>query len=412
MPVSFKRPSILVGGLVTLLGIAACGSPKATPTASAVVSAEPPPVASSAAPSEPPPPPPPAGTGATKFLDPAEVKCSLVTSEVANYLSRGELAIATTSTEIALAWLVQGHGDAKIGVGAYDPQGKRVMRDRSVADTKSHGPRLYPGAGGDWIVAWFEEDGLAFARTRKEPDVRYDIGKFSLLKDVPLEDLAIARTPDGAFVAASPFGTGGTQLTVFTFSSTPTAPSKQSVGMTRSATAPHRPVVAADADGFLLVWSEADGHMRSVRLDAAGKSKGGTGMLLGPAARADVALLPSPTGFYLTWTEGTTIASAALTKDGTIGSPPVKLGEGKSPRAASSGADLVVTYLADGEKLVVVKSAAGAGPTAGVRLADVAKDPPVIGVAGTRVAVFTTEPIPAVATRRAVLRTVDAACIP
>lgn len=412
MPVLSKRMPALVGGLVSLLGVVACGSKEAPPTPSAVTSVEPPPVASSSAPSEPPPPPAPAGMGATKFLDPGEAKCALASSEVAQYLSRGELALATTPTEIALAWLVQGRGDAKIGVGAYDPQAKRVMRDRTIADTKEHGPILYPGTGGDWIVAWFEEDGLAFARTRKEPDVRYDVGKFSLMKDIPLEDLAIAPTPDGAFVAASPFGTGGTQLTVFTFSSSPTAPSKQSVGMTRSATAPHRPVVAADADGYLLVWSEADGHLRSVRLDGTGKSKGGAAMLLGPAARENLALLPSSTGFYLIWTEGPTIASAALTKDGTIGSAPVKLGEGKSPRAAVSGGDLVVTYLAEGEKLVVVKSAAGAGPTSGVRLAEVAKDPPYVGVAGTRVAVFTTEPIPNVATRRAVLRTIDAACIP
>lgn len=395
---------------LALMALVACGSPKSTPTASAVTSEAPPPVASSAAPVEPPPPPGPAGAGATAFTPVEDPKCALASAEVAQYLSRGEIALATSATEIGMAWLVQQRDDAKIGVGAYDPMAKRVMRDRSVADTKV-GPRLYAGKD-DWIVAWIDADGLSFARTNKEPANRYDVGKFSMMKEVPLDDLAIAPTPDGAFVAASPFATGGKQLTVFTFSSDPTATTKQSVGMTRSGTAPHRPVVAADADGFLLVWSEAEGA-RSVRLDTAGKSKGGATTLLGPGARTEMALLPTASGFYLLWVEGTSIAAASLTKDGTVASAPVKIGEGKWPRGALSGEDLVVGWVAEGEKLVAAKWTAGApGPTAGVKVSDAVKDPPGVGVVGKRVAAFGTEPIPAVATKKAVLRTFDVGCLP
>lgn len=400
------------GALASLL-VAACGSPKSTPTASAIASEEPPPPtsASSAVPVEPPPPPAPAGPGATAFTPFDDAKCAGATAEVAQYLSRGEIALATSATEIGVTWLVQQRDGAKIGVGAYDAQAKRVMRDRSVADTKEHGPRLYAGKD-DWIVAWFSEDGMSFARTTKEAANRYDIGTFSMMKDVPLDDLAIAPTPDGAFVAASPFATGGKQLTVFTFSSAPTAPTKQSVGMTRNGTAPHHPVIAADADGFVLVWAEADGA-RSVRLDAVGKSKGGATKLLGPAARSDMAILPTATGFYLVWAEGSVIAAAALTKDGTIAAEPVKIGEGKWPRAAVSGADLVVGWVGEGEKFVVAKWTAGAaGPTAGILASPAVKDPPAIGVVGGRVAAFGTEPIPAVATKKAVLRTFEAACLP
>ncbi|MFO0616381.1 MAG: hypothetical protein U0414_27565 [Polyangiaceae bacterium] len=401
--------------LLTVLasaGVGACGSPKATPSASAVASVETPPSASSEAPVEPPPPPPPAGPGATKFITADEAKCHLASIEVAQYLSRGELALATTPTEIALGWLVQGQGDAKIGVGAFDGQAKRVMRDRSIADTKTHGPVLYAGKD-DWIVTWFEEDGLAFARTRKEPDNHYDIGKFSMMRDVPLDDLAIAQTPDGSFVAASPFATGGKQLTVFTFSSSPTSATKQSVGMTRSGTTPHNPVVAADADGFLLVWVESSSQLRSVRLDAAGKSSGGASTLLGPAKRTGLSLLGAEDGFYLTWSEGPLIAAVKLTKDGTVAAPPIKIGEGKWARPAVSGADLFVAYVIEGDKLVVVKARGGAAPTSGVVVADVAKDPPMLGISGSRLATFSTEPIhQAVATKRAMLRTVDVACIP
>lgn len=405
---SVSRSRTLVA--LCLYFLPACGSPKATPTASAVASEEPPPVASSAAPAEPPPPPAPAGPGATAFTPVEDAKCAVATAEVAQYLSRGEISLATSATEIGMAWLVQQRDDAKIGVGAYDPMAKRVMRDRSVADTKV-GPRLYAGKD-DWIVAWIDEEGMSFARTTKEPANHYDVGKFSMMKDVPIEDLAIAPTPDGSFVAASPFATGGKQLTVFTFSSLPTATTKQSVGMTRSGTAPHKPVVAADADGFLLVWSEAEGA-RSVRLDAAGKSKGGATTLLGPGARTEMALLSTSSGFYLLWAEGTVIAAAALTKDGTIASAPVKIGDGKWARGATSGDDLVVGWVAEGEKLVVAKwTAGGPGPAAGVKASDAVKDPPGIGVVGKRVAAFGTEPIPAVATKKAVLRTFDVGCLP
>jgi hypothetical protein len=405
----FAASSWILG--VVALGVA-CASSKTAPSASAVASEAPPPAVSSAPPAGVPAPPPPAGPGVSSIVELDKNKCSPASIDVAQYLSREEIAIGATPTEIAVAYLVQTKDDAKVAFGGFDPTAHRLGRDRSVAGAQPNGLALFPGKD-DWIVVWSDPDGFGFSRAKREPELHYETGRFGMMREVPLEDVAIAQSPDGMLAAASPFGTGGGQLTAFKFAATPGTVNQKPIGMTKSATKPHHPVMASDSDGFLLAWVEPDGHMRTVRLDASGALSGGTALLLGPAERKDLALLAYADGFFLVWSEGTTVAAVSLKKDGTLAGAPLKVGEGKWPRAAVSGAQLYVAYVAAEDKLVVAKLSADAGPTSAVRASDVGiRDPAVLAIAGSRVAVFSMEGIPAVATKKAVLHTFETSCVP
>jgi hypothetical protein len=403
--------------LIALVALGGCG-PKASGKthAAASVSAESAPTASatsSASAPEPQAPPSTTGTGVGTFVPADKAGCATASADIATYLQRSDVAMAVQKGEVAISYLIQLHGnEAQIGFAGYDAQAKRLGRDRGIGTATEHVPAIFAG-GGKWIVTWLDDGGLAYARPQWEAELHLAIEHLSLAKDVAPDDLSLTSSADGALLAISPYGTAGDQLTLFRFAVPGKAP--EAIGITKQATHPHHPVVAADADGFAAVWVEADGHLQSTRFDANGKPSAGSTLLVGPGKRADISIMTKAAGFQLVWSEGENVLTLGLTKDAEADGSIQVVGKGHWPRAASSGDAVYVAFVGDAggkpEQLLVTKLPATTAIVASDGLTPV-KDPPSFGVVGTRVALTYTEAMsPAVSSRRAILKTLDAACI-
>ncbi len=353
------------------------------------------------------------GTPIATFTPADKAGCALQTADIATYLQRGEVAMAAQKAEVAVSYLIQLHGnEAQIGFAGYDALAKRIARDRGIGTATDHAPSIFTNNGG-WIVAWLDEDGLAYARPAWEAEPHIPIDHLTQAKEVPPDDLSLVSTADGSLVAISPYGTGGNQVTLFRFGVPGKAP--EAIGLTKRATQPHHPVVAPSGDGFGAVWIEGDGHLQSVFFDASGKPTSGSMLLAPPAKRADLSLLPTSKGFVLTWSEGDEVRTLALKGDATPDGAIHVVGKGHSPRMTINGDDIYLAFVGDAggkpEQLLLTKLP---GTTALV-VSDgqtPVKDPPSIASLGARVAVLYTEAMStSVSTRRAILRTLDAACL-
>ncbi len=361
-----------------------------------------------------------AGVSETAALDKA--KCSQSTIELATYLQRGELTIGGRDGQIAASWLVQLKDKAQIGFAGFDGEAKRIARDRGIGNARERAPTLFP-SGPDWIVIWFDGEGLAYARPRWEAQPGPEVNHLSTVKDVPPDEVAVAPTPDGALVVASSFGTDGDQLSLFKFATLDGSQKAEALGFTKHAKKPHRPAVAADADGYALAWIEEDGHVSATRLEQSGKEVGTSDTVVpkpASATVADVTIVPTDTGFQLTWSEGDMIYTRPLAKDATPSGPPLVVGKGRSPRAVASKDAIFLAYLGEAsgkaQQLLVVRASKTGVSSAAARVSDgqtEVKDPPSITMAGDRVAVAWTEVMsPIVSTKRATLRTFNGSCLP
>lgn len=408
---------------LALLFVSACGGkankgqPSAQPSAAPSASAAP---SGSASPSVP-VDLPPEGTGVTKVTPVDKGKCAVASYDLATYLQRGDLTIASHDGQIAASWLVQLKDKAQIGFAGFDGQAKRVARDRGIGNAQEHPPNIFP-SGTDWIVTWIDPEGLAYARPRWEAQPGPEINHLTTVKDVAPDDLALAATPDGALVVASPFGTQGDQLSLFLFATPDGSQKAQALGFTKHAKKPRKPAVAADADGYALVWLEEDGSVAATRLDKTGKETGSSGVVAPPSTAGDrsrLTLVTTATGFELVWSDGDTVLARPLTKEAGPAGAPLLVGKGHDPRPAPGKEGLFIAYLgeADGKpnQLIVTKVGDQVSATA-TRISDGltdVKDPPAIVMAGDRLAMAWTEVMsPSVSTKRATLRTIDAACLP
>jgi len=239
------------------------------------------------------------------------------------------------------------------------------------------------------------------------------------VKDVPPEDISLTANADGSLVVASPFGSTDNQLTLFKYAVGEKQP--QAIGLTKQAHKPHRPVLAADADGYALVWVEEDGHLQSTRIDLQGKASGGSELLVTPGKHSDLTLVPTSSGFQLTWNDGEDILTLGLGKDAAADSAPHLVAKGHWPRTASTGDSVYIAFVGDAEskasQLLVSKVGVAdkAVSNTAILVSDgltPVKDPPSIGIVQKRVAVLWTEAMSAsISTKRAQLRTLDTACV-
>ena len=364
----------------------------------------------------------PQGTGVSEAAPLDKAKCAPSTIELATYLQRGELTIGGRDGQVAASWLVQLKDKAQIGFAGFDGEARRIARDRGIGNARERAPTLFP-SGPDWIVIWFDSEGLAYARPRWEAQPGPAVNHLTTVKDVPPDEVAVAPTPDGALVVASSFGTQGDQLSLFKFATLDGSQKAEALGFTKRATKPHHPAVAADADGYALAWIEEDGHVAATRLEQSGKEVGTSETVIPkPAATtvSDVTLVDTDTGFQLTWSDGEMIYTRRLAKDATPSGPPLLVGKGHSPRAAASKGAIFLTYLGEAsgkaQQLLVVRVSSTGVSSSALRVSDgqtEVKDPPSVTLAGERLAVAWTEVMsPIVSTKRATLRTFNVSCLP
>lgn len=405
-----------------LVAVGGCGlfdGETPAPTAEPSASVAPPAASASAAVVEPPPSMEVVGEGVSEFVGVEDIEtCKPRKAEIAGYLKRGELTIAGRGNDIAAAWLVElKGGKAQIGFGTFSTSGDQVLRDRGIGSAREHAPHIF-AVGEEWMVVWFDTEGLAYARPTEASHPPPDIEHFSPLKTVPAEDVGLAVDPGGGLVAASPFGADG-KLSVFLFGS---ASGVKALGVTKHAKKPRHPQVVADEAGYTLVWQEADGEIVSSRFDSSGKETSGQGHLVSAASKeapTRLSIAKSKKGSVVLWQQGETVFARALDAAARASSPIWKVGQGQwASIVPAPGGPVAIWVGAAGEvpqALVAARVGDDGVSTKGARVSPAStevKDAPAATTAGSTLALAWTEQMSkTVSTKRAVLRIVEESCI-
>ena len=384
------------------------------PTASQSSSVTPPTASSELPPSDLGPPNAAAvGNGASEF---ASIDgCKVQTATAAEYLQRGELTIAGRPNQIGLAWLVQLKGRAQIGFGGFDAEARQVARPRGVASARENAPHLF-ATGDDWTLAWFDDEGLAYARPKYALQQKIEVDHLSSVRDVPPEDLALAAAPDGSLLAASTFGAGG-QLSLFLFAPIDTTqPKARALGLTKTAKGPRKPAALADAAGYMMAWLETDGSIAATRLNPEGReAHPATTIVSGVGERTGLTMTPVKDGALLVWTESGEIRARALDANAMPKSPTWRVGKGKWATTVSRNHGAVVAWVGStgiDEQLVAMQIGPNGPAKKALKITSTKPEAPgVVAVVGDRVAFAWPENMSATITSyRAVLRTLDGRC--
>jgi hypothetical protein len=372
--------------------------------------------------------------------------CAATTGEIATFLQRGDLSIAAREGAVAAAWLLQlpNKPTAQVAFGGFDGQGRQVARARGIGASRDYAPRLF-ATGDVWTVAWFDAEGLAFARPRWETQPAPEVTHLAALgKDVS-EDVALARAPSGSLVVSAPFGPDRAQLSLFLFAPLDAAEAPvRALAVTKHAKQPRRPAVAAHRGGYYLAWFEDGGRIAASHFDEGGKESetAATVIAAGEPGREGLALAATPAGAIAVWHEGGAVRARALDTSARPTGPVTTIGKGRwaqllglpdgagegsaasGDAGAGSGTTAPVALVAwvgndgktDDQLLVAALDASAAPASAGLRISSGSlplKDPPSVSPMGARVAFAWTEVMSVgVAGKRAVLRTIAAGCVP
>jgi hypothetical protein len=416
--------AFVASALVGASGLA-CGNNKgdgATTSPAASASAAPTPLASPATQVA----SAPVGEGVGAFVAAGQTEaCKTQTGEVAAYLQRGEITVAGREGAIASSWLIKMSATklgAQLAFAGFDLYAKQVARARGIGTANEMSPRLF-ASGTGWTLVWFDAQGLAFTRPRWETQPAPGIEHLRAISGAAADDVALDATPAGSLVAVAPFNVEKTQLGLFLFApSDASAPPVQALGATHHAKTPKRPAVAADAGGYTLAWAEEDGRLAASRFDLTGKELADEPFSLAAAGttRERLVLTRTEKGTIAVWSEGDRILGRAMDASAKPADTTYVIGKGRSHAIAPLGAGAIVTFLgqdaATSAQVLAVRLGPDGAPSAkGLRINDVGpvKDVPAVAAAGARTAFLWTEPMAGgVATKRAVLRTVDSTCVP
>lgn len=379
-----------------------------------------------APPPEPTPAPPgePKGDGfkTVRNAKDSRAECKLEQFEVATYLQRGELTLAgrpDNGGQFAASWLVQLPYAAQIAFAGYDRRARRISRDRGIANSREHPPRLF-ATGGQWTVAWFDDKGLAYAHPSFESTEKPAIEHLTAARSIPPEMVALASMPDGSLIVASPIGTEGNQLSIFLFAPAASGQQRRGLGITKHAKKPSSPAVTADESGYTVAWLEQDGRIMSTRFDLEGDEIDAGANVVGPApGRTALSLTRLKSGALLTWLEGPRILSRKLDLAAKPSGDIIVVGTGKHPTVIEAGDEAIVAFVTEVDKapdqLVAVRVGAAGVSEQAMRISDgrtPVLDAPAIALGGERVAAMWNEVMgPTIKSRRAWLRVFDASCL-
>jgi len=419
---------LLFGSAAGCKGGSSKGGGEPSPSASApVASVSAPPASASAA--APPPPSEPVGSGVNSFIAAAQTEaCKAQSGDIASYLQRGEVTLAGQESAFAASWLVKltaNRPGAQLAFAGFALDAKQAARARGIGPANETAPRIFSNGSG-WTLVWFDAEGLAYTKPRWETAPPPAIEHVRAISGADANDVALAATPAGAIVAVAPFNMDKAQLGLFQFGPTdPNAPSVQALGATHHAHKPRTPAVAADASGYTLAWHEGDGRIAISRFDLTGKEIDEAHTLApapsGGAARERVTLASTTKGAIAVWTDGDKLLARAVEKDAQPGEKTFVVARGRAASLSPLGDGALLVFLGEesgkADQVLAVKLGPDGAPSAtGMRISDgagVVKDPAAVTPAGARVGVLWTEPMNnGVATKRAILRTIEASCLP
>lgn len=348
--------------------------------------------------------------------------------DIATYLQRAELTVAGRDGAIAASWLIKLSATkpgAQLAFAGFALDAKQLARARGVGTANEVAPRIFENGAG-WTLVWFDAEGLAYTRPRWETAPPPTIEHLRAVSNAAADDVALAATPGGSIVAVAPFNMDKAQLGIFSFAPTDaSAAPVQALGATHHAKQPRWPAVAADATGYTLAWHEQDGRIVVSRFDLVGKEIDEAYTLAdapsGGVARERVTLVHTTKGALALWTEGDKLLARAVDQAARPAERTFVVGKGRFPALAQLGDGAIVTFLgqdgATADQLLAVKLSADGEPSAkGLRISEgtgAVKDAPAITPAGAKMAFLWVEPMSnGVATKRAILRTLESACVP
>jgi hypothetical protein len=365
------------------------------------------------------------GNGVGELLPVAsKPDCQAQPSELATYLQRGEIAIASRDNGVSTSWMVQAPGkqDAQVAFAGYDGQAKQVARIRGIGSAREHAPQVFSTAG-EWTVTWFDSDGLAFTRPTWDKSVAPPLEHLPAVGKSLAEDVALAATPSGSLVAAAPFGAERNQLGLFLFAPVEAgAPSVQALGVSKHAVKPRRPAIAADESGYYAGWLGEGDVLTVSHFDMKGKESDPTVLAPGGPKRESLSLIPTASGALAVWVEDGSLIARPLSKQAQPNGGAVVVAKGaRWPKVAPLREGALVVWVgkegkADGQLYSVKLGLNGAPSEKGLLISDdghFVKDPPAVAVTGGKAAFAWTEVMSStVSTKRALLRTVEVACLP
>ncbi len=402
-------------------------SAQTNPTSKASVSssASAPLASASSSATAPPLPAEPIGAGVAGFVAAGQTDtCKAQTSQVADYLQRGEVSLAGRDGAIAAAWLIKlspSRPDVQLAFAGFSLDAKQVARARGVGTSNESAPRLFSNGAG-WTLVFFDSEGLAYCKPRWETSPLPTTQHLGAVASADAEHVSLAATPTGAIIAVAPFGADKSQFGMFLFAPIePDAPSVQALGATHHAKKPRWPSVIADERGYTLAWHEEGDQIVASRFDLKGRELGEAITLAeAGAARGRVVLVGTPKGAIALWSEGDKLFSRTLDGEAHPGLETWIVGYGKTPSLVSLGDGALAVFTGQegtaSNQVLAVKLGANGSPSAkGIRLTDAgpAKDQAAAVVVGPRVGFLWTEPMTqGVGTKRALLRTIEASCIP
>jgi len=339
-------------------------------------------------------------------------------------LQRGEVSLAGHDGAIAAAWLIKlspSRPDAQLAFAGFSLDAKQVARARGVGTSNEIVPRLF-SSGAGWTLAFFDSQGLAYCKPRWETAPLPTTEHLSAVASADADHVSLAATPTGAIIAVAPFGGDKSQFGMFLFAPVePDAPSVQALGATHHAKKPRWPAVVADERGYTLAWHEDGDQIVASRFDVKGKELGEAVTIAeAGAGRGRVVLAATPKGAIALWSEGDKLFARMLDGEAHPGPETWIVGYGKNPILVSFGEGALAVFTGQegtaSNQVLAVKLAANGSPSAkGIRVTDTgpAKDQSAAVVVGSRVGFMWTEPMTqGVGTKRALLRTIEGACIP
>lgn len=360
-----------------------------------------------------------------RFVSVAQtVACHAHTNQVAQYLTRGEVTLSGRDDTVAAGWFVKispKRPEAQLAFAGFSLNARQTSGARCVGTSLEIAPRVFASNGAATLV-WFDADGFAYAKPRWRDTAPPAIGHVPGLNGGDAENVAVAVTAAGSIVAVTSFASDRRQLGVFSIAPSGGAPpGVKALGVTHYAQKPRWPAIVADANGYTLAWHEDDNRIVASRFDLDGNEIHDAVTVAEPGqTRGRVLLTATKMGAIAMWTEGDKLITRRLDDAARPDGETSIVGHGKNPALASLGEGAIAAFLGhDGStsnQILAVKIGSNGAPSnKGIRISDGAdiEDAPAIASIGAKLAFLWAEPMgPTENTKRAMLRTIDAACLP
>lgn len=362
--------------------------------------------------------------------------CAVASADLAQYLQRGELALAgkpagadkkgNPVAHFAATWLVQGANkpEAQIAYTVIDGEGRPAGKTRGVAKSREVSPVLFATEPA-FTLGWFDEGGLAYGHPALDLAPAPVIRHLKAAKPEIAEHVALALTPDrGGLLAVVPFGDD--KLGLFSFApQKPGAEEVVALGVTKHTKKPASPAVASNALAYYVAWREGDGSLVASHFDAKGTELG-KGCVLAPPPGdgqklGEPHLAATDKGAFVAWASGDELFVRAMEGTSCPSAPTYGVGKGRAPRLVAAGDGALLAFVAKGGaadgQVVAVRLGPGGTPSAtALQLSEGAaavKTGPAVAVAGERVGFAWQTPMSAtVSTGRLLFRAVQLGCFP